>query len=70
MLSLGLAWMLVTPFGTVGAAIALFATDGWMTWLVLRTSLRHVQDDFRKFVAAMFTVPQFRRPTLQAAPEV
>jgi O-antigen/teichoic acid export membrane protein len=70
MLSLGLAWMLVTPFGTVGAAIALFATDGWMTWLVLRTSLRHVQDGFRKFVAAMFTVPQFRRPTLQAAPEV
>jgi O-antigen/teichoic acid export membrane protein len=68
MVSLGLAWMLVTPLGAVGAAVALFATDGWMTWLVLRTSLRHVQDDLRKFVAAMFSVPQFRRPTLQAAP--
>jgi O-antigen/teichoic acid export membrane protein len=69
MLSLALAWMLVTPLGTVGAAIALFATDGWMTWLVLRTSLRHVQDDFKNFVAAMFTLPHIRRPTLQAAPE-
>ena len=69
-LSLGLAWILATALGTVGAAISLFATDGWMTWLVLRTSLRHVRDDFKTFVAAMFTVPRFRRQTLQAAPEV
>jgi len=68
MVSLGLAWMLVPPLGTVGAAVALIATDGWMTGLVLRTSLRHVRDDFSKFVAAMFTIPLFRRPTLQAAP--
>jgi O-antigen/teichoic acid export membrane protein len=70
MLSLGLAWILVAPLGTVGAAVALLAMDGYMTGLVLRTALRHVQDDFKSFVAAIFTVPRFCRPTLQAAPEV
>jgi O-antigen/teichoic acid export membrane protein len=70
MLSLGVAWMIVPSLGTVGAAVALLATDGWMTCLVLRTALRHVDDNFKNFVTAMFTVPQLRRPTLQAAPEV
>jgi O-antigen/teichoic acid export membrane protein len=69
-LTLAMAWILVAPLGTVGAAIALFATDGWMTWLVLRTSLRQTQDDLKSFVAALFTFPRFRRQTLQAAPEV
>jgi O-antigen/teichoic acid export membrane protein len=59
--SLGLAWFLVPPLGLVGAAMALFATDGWMTGLVLRTSLYHVQDSFRKFVSALFSVPRFRQ---------
>jgi O-antigen/teichoic acid export membrane protein len=68
--SLGLAWVLLSPLGTVGAAVALFVTDGWMTCLVLRTTLRHVHDDFKKFVTAMFTVPQFRPATLQPAPDV
>ena len=69
-ISLVLAWMLIIPLGIAGAAIALFFTDGWMNWVVLRTSLSDVQDDFKKFVAALFTFPQFRRPTLQAAPEI
>jgi O-antigen/teichoic acid export membrane protein len=69
-LSLGLAWILIAPLGIEGAAIALFASDGWMTWLVLRKSLRHVQEDFKKFVAAMFTFPQFRRQALQIVPDL
>jgi O-antigen/teichoic acid export membrane protein len=66
--SLGLAWILVPPLGLVGAAIALFATDGWMTGLVLQTSLHHVQDSFRRFVAALFAIPRFRQ-IFQPAPE-
>lgn len=69
MLSLGLAWTLVPRLGTVGAAIALLATDGWMTCLSLRTALYQVQDTLRTFVAALFTVPRFRR-TLQPVPNV
>jgi O-antigen/teichoic acid export membrane protein len=69
-LSLVCAWFLVPPLGISGAAIAFFVTDLWMNWLVLRTSLDYVHDNFRKFIAAIFTVPQFRRPTLQAVPEV
>ena len=70
LLSLGLAWMLVTPLGAVGAAIALFVSDGWMTWLVLRTSLRLVQDDFKNFAVALFTLPRFRQRALQATSDL
>jgi O-antigen/teichoic acid export membrane protein len=69
LLSLGLAWIFVPFLGTVGAAVALFATDGWMTWLVLRTALHHVQDNFRSFAVGLFAVPRFRRQSLQTAPE-
>lgn len=66
--SLGLAWILVRPLGITGAAIALFATDGWMTGLVLRTSLDYVQDSLKNFLAALFAAPRFRQ-TLRTAPE-
>jgi hypothetical protein len=54
--------------GTVGAAIALLATDGCMTALVLRTALHYVQDSPESFVPALFVMPSFRR-LLQLAPE-
>ena len=68
LLSLGLAWLLIPPLGIAGAAIALLVTDVWMTGLVLRTALRHVQDNLKKFVIALFALPHFRH-TLQPAPE-
>jgi len=61
MVSLGLAWALIPPFGIVGAALALLATDAWMTSLVLRTTLRQVQDSLKKFIAALFVIPVFRQ---------
>ena len=67
-LSLGLAWILVPSLGLAGAASALFVTDGWMTGLVLRTSLYHVHDSFKQFVVALFAIPHFRS-TFQTAPE-
>ena len=69
LVSLGLAWVLVAPLGTVGAALALFATDGWMTWLVFRTSLYHVQDSFKEFIGSLFVLPNFRQ-TFWPAPEM
>jgi O-antigen/teichoic acid export membrane protein len=66
--SLGLAWMLVPRFGTAGAAASLLTTDACMTGLVLRTTLRHVQDSLKKFVAALFEIPFFRQ-VLPAAPD-
>jgi O-antigen/teichoic acid export membrane protein len=66
--SLGLAWVLVPQLGIVGAAVALLVTDAWMTGLVLSTTLRHVQDSLKKFVAALFVIPVFRR-TLSVAPD-
>jgi O-antigen/teichoic acid export membrane protein len=67
-LSLGLAWILIPRLGAVGAAMALLATDAFMTGLVLHTALTHVQDSRKKFAAALFAIPRFR-PPLQAAPE-
>jgi O-antigen/teichoic acid export membrane protein len=66
--SLGLAWLLVRPFGITGAALALLITDAWMTGLVLRTALRHVQDSLKKFLFALFVISHFRR-ILQPVPE-
>jgi len=67
MLSLGLAWLFVPPLGTVGAAAALLAVDGWMTELVLRAALSHTEDSARRFAAAMFSFPRFRE-ILRATP--
>lgn len=66
--SLGLAWILIPSLGTLGGAIALLAIDGWMTWLVLRTALHHVQDSRKKFVIALFAIPRFQQD-FQTAPE-
>jgi O-antigen/teichoic acid export membrane protein len=67
--SLGIAWLLIPTLGITGAAIALLAADGWMTTLSLRTSLNYSGDTLKSFVAALFTVPRFRR-TLQPSPKV
>ncbi len=67
--SLGVAWLLIPALGITGAAIALLATDGWMTMLALRTSLHYSEDTLKGFVAALFTIPSLRR-TLRPAPEV
>ena len=67
-LSLGLAWMLTPAFGTTGAALSLLAIDALMTGFVLRTSLGHVEDTLKQFAAALFALPQFRRP-LRTVPE-
>jgi O-antigen/teichoic acid export membrane protein len=64
-ISLGLAWILVPHLGTVGAAVALLVTDGWMLGISLRAAL-HQTDDFPKaFALALLTIPRLRR-TLQA----
>jgi hypothetical protein len=52
--------MLVPQLGTVGAALALLAIDGWMTAFVLRTTLRQVQDTSKEFTVALFAIPRFR----------
>lgn len=67
--SLGLARLLIPGFGIVGAAMALLVTDVWMTGLVLRTTLRQVQDSFAQFVAALLVIPVFRQ-ALPVAPDV
>jgi O-antigen/teichoic acid export membrane protein len=67
-LSLALACLLVPRLGLVGAAMALVATDLWMTGLVLRTTLSQVQDSVSTFAAALFSVPPFRQ-FLKPAPE-
>lgn len=57
-LSLGLAWILIPRLGTIGAAIALLFVDGWMTAVVVRTALRHVEDTLRTFVPAILVLPR------------
>jgi O-antigen/teichoic acid export membrane protein len=69
-LSVTIAWMLAPRFGTTGVALALFATDACMTCLVIRTSLRLVQDDLKNFVEALFAVPHFRRQKLLTMSEL
>jgi len=68
LLALGLAWILISRLGAVGAAMALLATDAFMNVLVLRSALADVQDSLKKFALALFAIPRFRQP-LQAAPE-
>jgi O-antigen/teichoic acid export membrane protein len=67
--SLVLAWALIPHFGILGAALALLATDVWMTTLVLRTTLRQVQDSLKTFIAALFAIPVLRQ-ALPVAPDV
>ena len=67
-LSLALGWFFIPPLGIAGAALALLAIDVWMTGLVLRTALRHVQDTKKDFVVALCSIHSVRQ-TLQPAPE-
>jgi O-antigen/teichoic acid export membrane protein len=56
-ISLGLAWALMKPFGTAGAAASLLCIDLSMAWIVIRVALRLVADTPGGFLASMFTVP-------------
>jgi O-antigen/teichoic acid export membrane protein len=55
--SLILARILTPSFGIAGTAWALLLTDTWMIWVVLRTSMRQLQDTFSGFVTAMLELP-------------
>jgi O-antigen/teichoic acid export membrane protein len=61
LVSLGVAWALSARLGTVGAAIALLAMDGFMTAYVLRTDLECTKDTLKNFVASLVKLPNFRR---------
>ncbi len=65
-ISLGLAYVLIQPLGIVGAALALLLIHASMSWLVLQTALRQVQDTLREFIGAMFTLPPLGRAWRQA----
>jgi O-antigen/teichoic acid export membrane protein len=56
-ISLGFGWVLVKQLGLLGAAIALLVIDVPMTYLVLRTSLRHLQERLGDFIRAVFISP-------------
>jgi O-antigen/teichoic acid export membrane protein len=57
LLSLGLGWILVRQRGLSGAALALLLTDLSMNYLVLRTSLRQLQEKLGEFIRAILTFP-------------
>jgi len=56
--SLALAWVLIHPYGNLGAALSLLASEAWMCWFVLPMALRQVDDTAAEFVSAMFRVPR------------
>ncbi len=56
-ISLGLGWVLVHQRGMSGAAIALLFTDILMTYIVLRTSLRQLQQSLGDFIRAILIFP-------------
>jgi O-antigen/teichoic acid export membrane protein len=55
LLSLGLGWLLVHQRGLSGAALALLVTDLTMNYLVLRTSLRQLQEKLGEFIRAIMS---------------
>jgi len=57
LLSLGLGWVLLRQRGLSGAAIALLLIDISMTCLVLRTSLRQLQERLGDFIRALLVFP-------------
>src|SRR5581483_3967841 len=57
LISLLIAWPLVTAIGVSGAAVALLFAELWMTCVVLRASLRQVQDSLADFLRARVKVP-------------
>lgn len=68
--SLLVARMLIPALGLPGAAWSLLLIDVLMIVLVLRTSLRQLEDTFTQFVSGVFTVPRFwvaaPRPSLDS----
>lgn len=55
-----IAWPLVATIGITGAAVALLLIDVCMIWLVLKTSLKQLQDDMGGFLRAMLKFPRLR----------
>jgi len=58
-MSLALAWVLLKPLGTAGAAIALLVIDCSMLWLVLHVTLRQLSDSPVLFAKSMLSMPDF-----------
>jgi O-antigen/teichoic acid export membrane protein len=61
LLSLGVGKVLLARFGLSGAAVALLLIDIPMTYLVLRTSLRQLQEKLGDFVRAILVFPSAER---------
>jgi O-antigen/teichoic acid export membrane protein len=59
--SLGLAWILLPTWGTLGAAVALLAMDGFMTVFVLRTALKYTNDSLSDFSGSLLSIPRLPR---------
>ena len=57
LLSLGLGRVLLVRFGLVGGAMALFLIDIPMTYLVLTTSLRQLEEKLGDFIRAILIFP-------------
>ncbi|MCU1295588.1 MAG: hypothetical protein JWP08_4438 [Bryobacterales bacterium] len=61
-LSVLMARLLIPALGLPGAAWSLLLIDLLMIWLVLRTSLRQLEDTFTQFVSGVFSIPRFWTP--------
>jgi O-antigen/teichoic acid export membrane protein len=57
-LALLVARVLIPTFGLPGAALSLLLIDVLMIWLVLRTSLRQLDDTFGQFLSGVFSIPR------------
>jgi O-antigen/teichoic acid export membrane protein len=68
--SLLVARMLIPTLGLPGAALSLLLIDLLMIWLVVRTSLRQLDDTFTQFASGVFSIPRFwaasPRPSLDS----
>lgn len=60
--SLVVARFAIPALGLPGAAWSLLLIDLAMIWLVLRTSLRQLEDSFTQFLSGVFRVPRFWVP--------
>jgi O-antigen/teichoic acid export membrane protein len=58
--SLFLAYFLMPHFGLLGVALALLATDVWMSCFVVRSSNKFLNDDPRDFIKSMFSLTSVR----------
>lgn len=57
--SLLVARLVIPGLGLTGAALALLLIDVLMIWLVLRTSLRQLNDKLPQFLGGVFSIPRF-----------